>query len=614
MIEQVTKPAIGELVSSEMPIVFKIPRYQREYTWNHWNWESLYDDLTENPNGYFLGSIIVIDGGHNAEAGVTECEVIDGQQRLTTISILLTAFYSKLAEHKADFVDDEEILTTYLNLKNRLVLKGKKGKTRIVPQVQNYNLSDYRSLLAENVGLESAEKRAKFAGNRKIYKAFKYFCERIDETVEREKEEHPEKDDVEIYCDLITKVISAVIVQISVSTHSDAYVLFESLNNRGTPLTAVDLIKNSLLANMGGEDEELLDLCFDQWQQILELLGNDYKNEERFFRQNYDAFRRGVNKPFVTGDAKYPLGAVATKSNLLNIYERQIKRDAEGLLDGLLANAEIYAKITLNSDEEMDEALHDALFDLGKAQGVPSYLLLLNLMKNRESYGLSDANLTDICLFLTSFFVRRNLTDTPPTRDLERLFIRICEELEDSGAKGDEAVKIVKDELRAVSVDDKTFEDRLRGSIYDINPDTTRFILAALAKPSVTKEMRGLWDKHQSGTYVWTIEHIFPQGKNIPDSWVDMIAGGNKEDASKLQDEYVSTIGNLTLTGYNSTLSNLSFADKRDRKDRNGNMVGYKNGFSINDDVADKEEWTISSIKDRTNRLVAKSLELFDLG
>ena len=183
MIEQVTKPTIGALLSPEESIMFKIPRYQREYTWGHRDWENLSDDLMDNQEGYFLGSIIVIDHGRNPEVGITECEVIDGQQRLTTVSILLASLCQRLTSHKVDFVDDDEILNTYLNLKNRLILKKKKGRTRLVPQVQSGNLADYRALLVEAAGLDSKGLKPRNAGNRGIYKAFRYFGDRIAEAV-----------------------------------------------------------------------------------------------------------------------------------------------------------------------------------------------------------------------------------------------------------------------------------------------------------------------------------------------------------------------------------------------------------------------------------------------
>lgn len=611
MIETVTKPTIGELLSPEGPTVFKIPRYQREYTWGQHDWENLFDDVMDNPAGYFLGSIIVIDHGYNAENSITELEVIDGQQRLTTVSILLTALYARLNALKGvefDPEEDEDVYTTYLNLKRRLLFKGKKGKTRVVPQTQGTNLADYRALLAEYAALEISDPKPKGAGLRRIYKAYRYFEKRIIEKLDQDE------DRVETLCDLISKICSAVIVDISVSNHSDAYVLFESLNNRGIPLTAVDLIKNSLLANLDAEDEEELDGYFNQWQNILMLLGNDYKTEERFFRQNYNAFRRQVNAPFATPASKYPLGAVATKSNLLDIYEKQIKRDPVALLNEVTRNAAVYSRILLcEGVGETDGSLTEAFSDLAHVQGVPSYLMLLYLMRNEEELKLDNAELVRICDLLVRFFVRRNLTDAPPTRDLERMFIRIIENIEDNGYTGVAIYDFVRNQLVAVSSTDRVFEAQLRDSIYDINPDITRYILTTLAKPSVTKEMRGLWDRSDSGVYVWTIEHIFPQGANIPQSWIDMMAGGDRILAKELQGKYVHTLGNLTLTGYNSTLGNQSFLEKRDRKDRDGNSVGYKNGLNINTEIAELETWNTQAIQDRTDKLVEECMQVFEL-
>jgi len=129
-----------------------------------------------------------------------------------------------------------------------------------------------------------------------------------------------------------------------------------------------------------------------------------------------------------------------------------------------------------------------------------------------------------------------------------------------------------------------------------------------------TKEIyKDLWKRDRSNKFIWTIEHIFPEGKNIPKEWVDMIANGNEEEAKELQIEYVHKLGNLTLTGYNSKLSNFSFEKKRDRRDSEGHYVGYKNGLYLNKKLEDKSSWTIEDIQDRTDELVKEALELFNI-
>lgn len=590
--------------------IYDIPRYQREYTWNQRDWANLYDDITQNDAGYFLGSFIVVNGTVDSKRDTIHYEVIDGQQRLTTLSLFLAAVYARIMEHK-DSIDDDMMLDDIRPLRNRLILKSDKSKTRVIPQVQNHNLEDYRWILKEHIGLDAVMQKPKFLGLRKMSKAFNYFYDRLGEDVEGRNG----IECVRCLLDICRLVCSAVVVQITVDSHADAYTLFASLNNRGVPLSAVDLIKNMLLGKVAGVDDEQLDYYFERWQEVLHNLGDDYKTQERFFRQNYDAFRREVNKPFIgESGSQLPLGSVATRSNLLKIYEKRMESDDGALkvLDELTENSALYSKIIGLDQESPDSELSHQLLELSRAQGVASYLMLLFLFKKQDQLELKDETLALLVKLLVCFFVRRSLTDTPPTRDLERLFISICESLESEGLKGIAAAEYIKKRLVDVSASDASFKERLEGPIYDVNPDMTRYILTVIASPSVTKEMKPLWERYASGNYVWTIEHIFPQGKNIPDEWVKMVADGDMSKAIEVQEKQVHTLGNLTITGYNSKLSNMPFVTKRDRKDVNGANVGYRNGLNLNDELVNTDTWTSEQIQERTDKLVGLTLKAFD--
>lgn len=610
MINSVEDPTVANILSTDMLKIYDIPRYQREYTWNQRDWANLYDDITQNDAGYFLGSFIVVNGTVNSKMATIHYEVIDGQQRLTTLSLLLAALYTRIMEHK-DSIDDDMMSDDIRPLRNRLILKSDKSKTRVIPQVQNHNLEDYRWILKEHIGLDAVMQKPKFLGLRKMSKAFNYFYDRLGKDVEG-------RDGIEcVRCllDICRLVCSAVVVQITVDSHADAYTLFASLNNRGVPLSAVDLIKNMLLGKVAGVDDEQLDYYFERWQEVLHNLGDDYKTQERFFRQNYDAFRREVNKPFVgESGSQLPLGSVATRSNLLKIYEKRMESDDGALkvLDELTENSALYSRIIGLDQESPDSELSHQLLELSRAQGVASYLMLLFLFKKQNQLELKDETLALLVKLLVCFFVRRNLTDTPPTRDLERLFISICESLESEGLKGVAAAEYIKKRLVDVSASDASFKERLEGPIYDVNPDMTRYILTVIASPSVTKEMKPLWERYASGNYVWTIEHIFPQGKNIPDEWVRMVADGDMSKAVEVQEKQVHTLGNLTITGYNSKLSNMPFVTKRDRKDVYGANVGYRNGLNLNDELVNTDTWTGEQIQKRTNKLVGLTLKAFD--
>ena len=599
----VNKYPVSQILDPTSKVVFEIPKYQREYTWGMREWEALYDDLFENEEGYFLGSIICINTSTNM-INEPKFEVVDGQQRLTTISLFLAALFQKLTENR-DKLDDEQE-SDRLQLKRQLVLKNSQ-QTRVVPQVQGCNRDDYLSLLSI-INVIPRRSIPNYAGLRRVYKAYNYFLNRISTALETSD------DIVQTLFAILEKVNTAILVMTEVSNHSDAYTLFESLNNRGTPLTAVDLIKNLLLARLDTKGKESLDYYFTRWTEILSYLGDDYSEQERFFRQNYNAFRKYYNSPFQNNDRQYPLGIIATRSTLLGIYEKLITKDPVKAIDDLYDNAELYSCILLNKPESLSPEQREAYLDLQRIQGAPSYVLLLYLIKNQNVLSLSEKDIVSVCNLLVNFFVRRNLTDTPPTRDLARLFMSFIEQIEQSDLKGMEIYQKLREKLVENSASDELFEERLRGPVYQDNTGATRFILCTMAQRGMTVEnKKDLWAKTNNKTYVWSIEHIFPQGENIPAEWIEMIADGDSAQAKDYQAKYVHTFGNLTITGYNSTLSNKAFADKRDRKNQNGQYIGYRNGLNLNDDVCDKETWTIDVIEKRTERLVKEIIQMFSL-
>jgi Protein of unknown function (DUF1524) len=210
---------------------------------------------------------------------------------------------------------------------------------------------------------------------------------------------------------------------------------------------------------------------------------------------------------------------------------------------------------------------------------------------------------------LTSFFVRRNLTGSPQTYALPGLFMAIIEKLKDLA--GDAVVSTTAKELMDVSSSNEQFHKRLEGPIYVENTDVARFVLTTLAEDAMTKETRtDLWVQ-EKGHYVWTIEHVLPQGANLPAAWIEMLGGASA--AAEAQEVEVHRLGNLTITAFNSTLSNKSFPEKRERVDSVGRYLGYRNDFSLNSALAAKESWTVPDIAARTNDLASAVIGRFPL-
>tara|TARA_R110000796_G_scaffold37003_2_gene93665 strand:- start:4181 stop:4717 length:537 start_codon:yes stop_codon:yes gene_type:complete len=174
-------------------------------------------------------------------------------------------------------------------------------------------------------------------------------------------------------------------------------------------------------------------------------------------------------------------------------------------------------------------------------------------------------------------------------------------------------VSHIQQRLTAESATDEQFENSLKGSIYEDNKAVCRFVLCALEEAHMTRETQvDLWAL-KGKQYLWTIEHIFPQGENIPDSWVRMIADGDAVLAEQYRQTYAHCLGNLTISGYNSALGNKSFADKQNRLDSQARKVGYNNGLYLNQALATESSWTIDKLKDRTDLLVAEVMAKYPL-
>lgn len=592
MIKSVYNYPVSTLLDMESGVVYAIPRYQREYTWSRAQWDALFDDLLENEPNYFLGSIICINQSQDA-LSVQSLELVDGQQRMTTLSLLLAAIYQSF--RVLPNLGMEQQIELY-NLKHKLVLKKKSDQPRLIPQVQNYNQQDYFAVLGKAGILDDVE-QVQHAGNRRVLKAYRHFLWRIEQYLQELSEP------VAGLQALLDKVNTATLVKIEVAGHSDAYTLFESLNNRGVPLTAIDLIKNKLLAVLESKDSGSIDKHYNRWKKVIDALGDDYAVQERFFRQYYNAF-----KPDLKDIVSVP---VATKSNLMQVYEKLIAHDAESFLQAMIRLSAHYAQIVGYRAMPEQPKLSGLLLSLDRIQGAAAYLLLMVLFERKDTLELEQEHLEQVVHFLIAFFVRRNTTDLPPTRDLTRIFMDVAETV--LALKGQAVVSHIQQRLTGESASDEQFEKSLKGPIYEDNKAVCRFVLCALEESRMTVETRvDLWAL-KGKQYVWTIEHIFPQGENIPDTWVQMIANGDAALAEQHRQTYAHCLGNLTISGYNSALGNKSFAEKQSRLDSQGRKVGYNNGLHLNQALANETSWTVDKLKARTDLLVQEVLQKYPL-
>lgn len=599
---------------------FHVPKYQREYTWKKWQWEQLLNDIQDNNPGYFMGSIICVnDNQHITPGDELIFEVVDGQQRLTTLSLLLAAIYAKLSMaiddyNPADKQDKEDAKSAISNIRAKLIKRKKDTKPgelgaftvgknvyflRVQPSAQSDNLADYRYILSEAGLLEEQPKKSYF-GNRLLSRAYTYFHEQISA-------------DVEDLLRLMERINQLMFVQITVSSQSDAFTLFESLNNRGVPLSAMDIIKNKMLAQMEKRHAVDIDDSFNRWQTLVDAIP-DASDQERFLRHFYNAFKHDDT---IRVD-KVPH---ATRSMIIRVYETLINRDAALLFDKLTHGAQTYGKLLMSAFEPKPIAA--GLTELDRIGSAPAYIILLYLFSLDNKHFDSPQFLEKVIDLMVRYFIRRNVTDVPPTRQIDRALIDVVEACADHIKSGNRLnYHWFEDALlkyaRPGSLAD--FRAALSGQIYDTNLQMARYLLIQIDQMHHSREYQpDFWARDDKGRLIWTVEHVLPQTEKLPDHWVQMIAAGDRQLATELQERSIHCLGNLTLSGYNADLATANFTKKQTlAKDRNflGHKIniGYQNGLYLNSlefatpggtySLANAPHWDVDMIHARTIQMV----------
>lgn len=633
---EVQKQALSQILPIADNTFYHIPKYQRAYTWKKENWEALYDDIDSNDLGHFLGAIICVK--KNKEDGQTKIyDVIDGQQRLTTLSIFLMALYNKSKMLMQEVGWNEDLLTQVSDLKRQLIYssndklydkfdteetEGNRYKyLRLVPSTQKSNYEDYKYVLKNELGLISRDMdQPSYYSRRGIKKAYDYFTDRLN------KLEASSKDFRSALMNLNNKVQSVNLINVIVGSSADAFIIFETVNNRGIPLTAIDIIKNKVLADLE-KQKQSVDVSYEEWNRIIENL-NDSNLQIRFLRQFYNGFQ------YLKGEQNQDRMKVknvnkASKNSLIKIYETIVERDSNWILEQLIARSKSYKELVYA--EVNNEALQKKLEDLSYVKAAPTYTTLLLL---KDYANVPDKAMIEIVDVYIKFFTRRNITDTPPTRDLDTIQVKLAEKITKMVDNGD-AEKLngqwLYSELKSLTTISPLaeFRNRLNGRLYDENREMTRFLLIKLEESTRSKEQKiDFWERKKSGKSVWTIEHVFPQGNNIPKEWVQMIADGDEALAKEIQDEHVHRLGNLTMSVYNSNLSNKGLLKKQNQKLTNSDgttvNIGYLNGlylneleFTLGDDsgkthaLKNVPQWTREHIESRGRVMIEKIIELF---
>ena len=526
---------------------FSVPIYQRKYSWKKENCLKLLDDIIKvaNDDGrpcHFIGSVLYLakDSSMHASA-VKEYLVIDGQQRLTTISILLLAlgdytalkFKNNLEEYKKAATNLDKISRKYL------LNEDESGDLYYKVKLNKEDSYAWKKLINNREKPDDIDK-SKIFDNYKVI--LEEFCKQnVDPQV------------------IYNGIKKLRLVDICILPEDNAQLVFETVNSTGLPLSVADKIRNFLLMTVNSDKQE--SLYNNYWHPMeieLDMQFGDTTQFEKFI--NY--YMTSVLQKTLTGDyydifKNYYYKYKSEKITTLNSSSSVIV--TEELVKEIYKYSKYY-KVWLDASETGDK-IQRALYDVRRTGQLKITSVILKLLADRDNNLITDEDLLVILRIIESYWMRRTICALP-TNTAGPVCISMLKSLYETNK-----VESFKKNLEELTwpqrvPDNREIKETLKTlKIYSLNSTRTKMLLDKIEN-SIGKE--------HVNTNEYTIEHIMPQ--NLSKAWKQNLGSEYKQ----VHEKYLHTIGNLTLTGYNSEYQNKCFVDKLDCKDKQGNNIGYR--------------------------------------
>lgn len=542
---------------------FVIPVYQRNYDWSTSECKQLLDDILEvgtskEMNVHFIGSVVYVHDDVYTSSKIKELTVIDGQQRLTTLTLIYLAIF-RLAIENGDHELEAEILETYLT--NKFASEEEKLKLR--PTENNNKAIRY---------LLRGDKNEEFNNFSKVIDNFNYFKSRI--TLEN----------IEFILKGLTKLM---FVEISLDRQNDdPQKIFESLNSTGLELSQADLIRNYIL--MGLERIDQNKIYNNYWEIIEKLAKDDTKNTSRVsdFIRDYLTL---VNKKIPNKSKVY-----------LEFKDKFPTRDLQVLESNLLpikSLVKFYNKL-INPKNETDKDIKLQLQYINRLEINVVYPFLMKVYEDYSENIIDKVTFIKILDFIQSFTFRRFIVGLP-TNALNKIFMILYEKID----KDNYFLSMQKELLRKSGIqrfpkNKEVIESLKLKDVYNIQSKNRTYLLDRLEnfenKEPVLIE----------GNSDITIEHIFPQN---PDPKWKVELG--TDEYKFIKENYLNTIGNLTLSGNNGKLGNKPFIFKRDLEN-----AGYKDSHLwLNKYLSNLKKWDKTEIEKRFELLAERFLKIWQI-
>lgn len=540
---------------------FVIPVYQRNYDWSKIQCNQLLNDIFEVGNNkkmsaHFIGSIVYIYDDNFTVSRLKELTIIDGQQRLTTLTLIYVVLF-KLAKEINDEVLVSEINETYLI--NKFAQDDEKLKLR---PTEN-NDKALKHLINENKNIE-------YQGFSKIIENFNFLKSRIKE---------------ENYTYLMDGLDKLMFVEISLDREKDnPQRIFESLNSTGLDLSQADLIRNYIL--MGLKRKEQIRIYNHYWEKIERLTKDEYHNNSKLsdFIRDYLTYE---NKKIPNKGKVY--------SEFKDRYPKTTFEDLEQNVTSIKSFAQHYNKL-INPKNEMDREVRNQLEYINRLEINVAYPFLMKVYDDYSKAIIDKQVFLDILDLVQSFTFRRFILALP-TNALNKIFMNLSDKID----KNNYLYSIQKSLLQRSGVqrfpkNNEVIEALKVKDVYNIKAKNRIYLLERLE--NFKNKETVLID----GNPNITIEHIFP--KNPDPKW--KIELGN-EEYTDIKDNFLNTISNLTLSGNNGKLANKTFINKRDLKD-----YGYKDSrLWLNKYLAGIDRWGKLQLEERFKIISERFLNIW---
>lgn len=544
---------------------FVIPVYQRNYDWSTVQCNQLLNDILEvgnnkGMNAHFIGSIVYIYDGVYTASRIKELTIIDGQQRLTTLTLIYLALLRLAKELNAEELVNE-ITETYLI--NKFAPEEEKLKLR--PTDNNDKALKY---------LLRGDKNEEYLEFSKLIDNFNYFKGRIME---------------ENYQVVLRGLSKLMFVEISLDRErDDPQRIFESLNSTGLELSQADLIRNYILMGLSRENQNKIYQNF--WEVIETLAKDETHNVSRvsdFIRDYLTLENKNIpnkGKVYVEFKAKYP-------TSTLDVLEANISS-----IKSLVPH---YNKL-INPRNEADKEIRLQLEYINRLEINVAYPFLMKVYDDYTSAVIDKSTFLKVLDLIQSFTWRRFILSLP-TNALNKIFMTLYDKVD----KNNYLFSIQKSLLERLGVQrfpkNTEVKDALKvKDLYNMKSKNRTYLFERLENYENREPVL------IEGNEDITIEHVFPQNPEV--KWkMDL---GNEEYVL-IKENYLNTIGNLTLSGNNGKLGNKPFVDKRDMN-VDGKEQGYK--FSklwLNRYLGSLPKWNKLEIEKRFELIAERFLKIW---